>query len=105
MCGVLKCCTKNVFALLRSASHQAAKPAWARESLPQLRFRALHPATRGQLLKTMPGFCVRKTLRELALFVTPTLDPGGEAWRRPGPPDGGTLHPVDLREHGIPAMR
>ena len=73
---ILKCCTKNVFDSLRSASHQAAKASCARESLPQCSFVALPPANVGQLLKDMPFFLVRQTLLELSLFVTKTLAPG-----------------------------
>lgn len=95
---------KNVFDLLRSASNQAAKASCARESLPQLSFVALHPTNLGQLLKDMPFFCVRKTLLELSLFVTKTLDSGGEAWRRHVKQDVRTIHPVDMRDHGVKSM-
>jgi len=72
----LKCCTKKAFDPLRTASNKAAKASWARESLPQLIFVALHAANLGQLLKDVPFFCVRKTLLERSLFVADTVDPG-----------------------------
>jgi hypothetical protein len=43
-------------------------------------------------------------LLELSLFVTNTLDPGGEAWRRHVQQDVGTIHPVDMRDHGVKSM-
>jgi hypothetical protein len=89
---------------LRSASHQATKTSCARKSLPQLSFVALHPANLGQLLQDMPFFFVRKTLLERSLFVTNTLDPGREAWRRHVQQDVGTIHPVDMRDHGVKSM-
>ena len=101
---ILKCCTKNVFDSLRSASHQAAKASCARESLPQCSFVALPPANVGQLLKDMPFFLVRQTLLELSLFVTKTLAPGGETWRRHVQQDVGTRHPVARGEHGVQSM-
>jgi len=101
---LLKCCTKNVLDPLRSASKQAAKASCARESLPQLSLIALHPTNLGQLLKDMPFFFVRKTLLELSLFVTKTLDPGGETWRRHVKQDIGTIHPVDMSDHGVKSM-
>src|SRR5216683_6272796 len=52
----------------------------------------------------MPFFFVRKTLLERSLFVTHTLDPGGEAWRRHVKQDVGTIHPVDMRDHGVKSM-
>src|SRR3989475_6094784 len=53
----------------------------------------------------MPFFLVRKTLLERSLFVTKTLDPRGEAWRRHVKQDVGTIHPVDMRDHGVKSMR
>src|SRR5712692_2535241 len=52
----------------------------------------------------MPFFLVRKTLLERSLFVTHTLDPRGEAWWRHVQQDVGTIHPVDMGDHGVKAM-
>src|SRR5229473_6796810 len=52
----------------------------------------------------MPFFFVRETLLERSLFVTHTLDPGGKAWGRHVQQDVGTIHPVDMRDHGVKAM-
>src|SRR6266436_3346656 len=89
---------------LQAASNLTLQASGARESLPQLIFVALHAANLGQLLKDVPPFFVRKTLLERSLFVTKTLDPGGEAWRRHMKQDVGTIHPVDMRHHGVKSM-
>jgi hypothetical protein len=89
---------------LRSASHRAGEASWARESLPQLLFVALHPANLGQLLQEMPFVFVRKTWLERSLFVPNPLDPGGKAWRRHVQQAIGTLHPMDMRDHGVKSM-
>src|SRR6266487_2793433 len=102
---MLKGCTKMTFDPLRAASNLAVEASGARESLPQLIFVALHAANLGQLLKDVPLFFVRKTLLEGSLFVTKTLDPGGEAWRRHVKQDVGTIHPVDMRDHDVKSMR
>jgi len=52
----------------------------------------------------MPFFFVRKPLLERSLFVTNPLDPGGKAWRRHVQQDIGTIHPMDMRDHGVKSM-
>src|SRR5262252_4896443 len=53
----------------------------------------------------MPLFFVRKTLLERSLFVTDALVTRGEARWRHMQQDVGTVHPVDMRHHGVKAMR
>jgi hypothetical protein len=89
---------------LRAASHQAAKASGARESLPQRILVALHATNLAQLLKDVPFFFVRKTLLECSLFVADTLGSRGETWRCHVQQDVGTIHPVDMRHHGIEAV-
>src|SRR5262245_27282653 len=102
---ILKGCTKTAFDPLQAASHQTAKTSGARESLPQLIFVALHATNLGQLLENLPFFFVRKTLLECSLLVTDALAPRRDARWRHVKQDISTIHPVDMRHHGVKAMR
>ena len=53
----------------------------------------------------MPFFFVRKTLLERSLLVTDALAPWGEARWRHVKQDVSTIHPVDMRHHGVKVMR
>src|SRR4029434_2188452 len=68
-------------------------------------FVALHAVNLGQLLKDVPLFFVRKPLLERSLFVPDALVARGEAWGRHMKQDVGTIHPVDMRHHGVKSMR
>src|SRR5919199_3757838 len=76
----------------------------ALESLPQLIFVALHATNLGQLLEELPFFCVRKSLLERSLLVADALSSRGETWRCHVQQNVGTIHPVDMRPHGLKAM-
>ena len=102
---VLKECTKTALGSLRAASNLAVEALGARESLPQLIFVALHATNLGQLLEDLPFFFGRQTLLERSLLVTDVLAPQREAWWRHVQQDVGTIHPVDMRHHGVKAMR
>jgi hypothetical protein len=64
----------------------------------------LHATNLGQLLEDLPFFFVRKALLECSLFVADTLGSRGETWGGQVQQDVGTIHPVDMRHHGIEAM-
>src|SRR5438132_4441660 len=89
---------------LQAASNQALQASDARESLPQLIFVALHATNLGQLLEDLPFFFVRKTLLERSLFVPDALAARGETRWRHMKQDVGTIHPVDMRHHGVKSM-
>src|SRR5919205_812293 len=101
----LKECTKTALGSLRAASNLAVEALGARESLPQLIFVALHAPNLGQLLEDLPLFFVRKTLLERSLLITDALGSRGETWRCHVQQNVGTIHPVDMRHHGVKAMR
>src|SRR5712691_538638 len=89
---------------LQAASNLALQASDARESLPQLIFVAWHATNLGQLLEDLPFFFVRKTLLERSLLVTDALAPRREARWRQVKQDVSTIHPVDMRHHGVKAM-
>ena len=89
---------------LQAASNLALQASDARESLPQLIFVAWHATNLGQLLEDLPFFFVRKTLLERSLLVTDALGSRGETWRCHVQQNVGTIHPVDMRHHGLKAM-
>src|SRR5919205_1363539 len=100
----LKECTKTALGSLRAASNLAVEALGARESLPQLIFVALHATNLGQLLEELPFFLVRQTLLERSLLITDALGSRGETWRCHVQQNVGTIHPVDMRHHGLKAM-
>src|SRR5260370_41609283 len=55
-------------------------------------------------MKDVPFFFVRQTLLECSLFVADTVDTGGETGRGHVQQDVCTIHPVDMRDHGVKAM-
>src|SRR5216683_239854 len=105
MDAILKGCTKMALTPLQAASNLTLQASGARESLPQLIFVALHTTNLGQLLEDVPFFFVRKTLLERSLLVTDALAPRREARWRQVKQDVSTIHPVDMRHHGVKAMR
>src|SRR5919204_2929392 len=90
---------------LWAISNLALQASDARESLPQLIFVAVHATNLGQILENLPFFFVRKTLLERSLLVTDALALRREARWRQVKQDVCTIHPVDMRHHGVKAMR
>src|SRR4029434_3935421 len=57
-----------------------------------------------ELLEYLLFFSGRKTLLERSLLLTDALGSRGEPWRCHVQQNVGTIHPVDMRHHGLKAM-